>query len=179
MPLARIAEEAGVGVATLYRNYPSRQALLIALTLRSYEIVLEAARRAADSDESAITAVGALLEDLVQRRAELVMPFVGGPIPVDAQAIELRARIQETMDRILARQRRDGTVRHDVTNIDVIVAASLLVQGLAAFPDWNQGARRHAGIFLAGLAPDKGPPLHPDTLTGAALEEHFRRRAPP
>lgn len=166
-------------MATLYRNYPSRQALLVALTLRSYEIVLEAARRAADSDGPAIVAVGALLEDLVQRRAELVMPFVGGPVPVDAQAIELRARIQEAMDRLLARGRRDGTVRHDVTNIDVIVTASLLVQGLAAFPDWNQGARRHASIFLAGLAPDKAAPLHPDRLTGDALERHFRRGAPP
>jgi AcrR family transcriptional regulator len=178
VPLARIAEEAGVGVATLYRNYPSREALLLALTERSYRLVLNAARRAADSDAPAIDSVGAFLDDVVERRAELVMPLVGGPAPVDAQAIELRARIQEALDRVLARGRRDGTVRDDVTSIDVIVTAALLVQGLAAHPDWDQGARRHAEIVLAGLAPAVASPLHAGGLTGASLERHFRHGAP-
>ena len=36
VPMATIAEAAGVGIGTLYRHYPTRPALLAALTLRSF-----------------------------------------------------------------------------------------------------------------------------------------------
>ncbi|MGA2929356.1 MAG: TetR family transcriptional regulator, partial [Solirubrobacteraceae bacterium] len=41
VPMATIAEEAGVGIGTVYRHYPTRPALLAALTLRSFHLVLE------------------------------------------------------------------------------------------------------------------------------------------
>ena len=53
VPMATIAEEAGVGIGTVYRHYPTRPALLAALTLRSFHLVLERARTAAQSDEPA------------------------------------------------------------------------------------------------------------------------------
>jgi AcrR family transcriptional regulator len=42
-----VAAEARVGVGTLYRHYPTREALLSAQETKSYELVLSAARRAA------------------------------------------------------------------------------------------------------------------------------------
>ena len=41
VPMARIADEAGVGIGTLYHHYPTRSALLAALTLRSFNLVLQ------------------------------------------------------------------------------------------------------------------------------------------
>jgi AcrR family transcriptional regulator len=38
-----IAAAAGVGIGTLYRRYPNREALLGALTLRAFRLVLECA----------------------------------------------------------------------------------------------------------------------------------------
>ena len=57
VPMATIADEAGVGIGTLYRHYPTRPALLAALTIRSFHLVLEHARAAALSDEPAPTAL--------------------------------------------------------------------------------------------------------------------------
>ncbi len=51
VPMATIADDAGVGIGTLYRHYPTRPALLAALTLRSFKLVLQHARAAALSDE--------------------------------------------------------------------------------------------------------------------------------
>lgn len=47
VPLDRIAQEAGVGVATLYRNFADREALITALVDRSYQLVADLARTAA------------------------------------------------------------------------------------------------------------------------------------
>jgi AcrR family transcriptional regulator len=44
--MAAIAAEAGLGVGTLYRRYPNREALLDALTYRSFELLLAVAREA-------------------------------------------------------------------------------------------------------------------------------------
>src|ERR1700722_14975447 len=41
VPMATIAAEAGVGIGTLYRHYPTRPALLAALTVRSFHLVLD------------------------------------------------------------------------------------------------------------------------------------------
>src|SRR3954449_4544689 len=54
VPMATIAAEAGVGIATLYRSYPSREALLGALTERSFRLVLEAAQHAENTGSTAI-----------------------------------------------------------------------------------------------------------------------------
>ena len=43
VPMATVAARAGVGVGTLYRHYPTREALLSALATQSYELVLSAA----------------------------------------------------------------------------------------------------------------------------------------
>jgi hypothetical protein len=50
VPMATIADQAGVGIGTLYRHFPTRPALLAALTMRSFELVLQHARTAALSD---------------------------------------------------------------------------------------------------------------------------------
>ncbi|MCW2969334.1 MAG: TetR family transcriptional regulator, partial [Solirubrobacterales bacterium] len=63
--MATIADEAGVGIGTLYRHYPTRTALLAALTLRSYNHVHDHARAAALSDEPAPAALAQFFEQTI------------------------------------------------------------------------------------------------------------------
>ena len=51
--MQQIAEDAGVGIGTLYRHFPDRTALLMALNARSFEILLEAARAARQQEPEA------------------------------------------------------------------------------------------------------------------------------
>src|ERR1700679_3395891 len=79
VPIATIAADAGVGVGTLYRRYPSREDLLAALTLRSFRLVLGAAQSAATSTDSGIDALRRFIEQTIEHGPELVLPMHGGP----------------------------------------------------------------------------------------------------
>ena len=62
VPMATIAADAGVGIGTLYRRYPSREALLEALTLRAFRLVLECAKDAEDQDAPGLASLSSFLE---------------------------------------------------------------------------------------------------------------------
>jgi len=151
VPLATIAAEAGVGVATLYRSFPSREALLGALTRRSLGLVLGAARSAAGQGATAIESLALFLHQTIDHGTELVLPLHGGPSVLEPDAVELRTEVHATLQQILDRGRQDGTVGSDVTAFDLVIFGAMLARPLPQVPDWNLAARRQVGIFLAGL----------------------------
>jgi AcrR family transcriptional regulator len=158
VPIATIAADAGVGVGTLYRRYPSREDLLAALTLRSFRLVLDAAQSAADCTDSGIDALRGFIDQTIEHGPELVLPMHGGPILLDEETVALRSAVHTTIERVLRRGRQDGTIRADVTPIDVIVFGALLAQPLPHVLDWRSAARRQAEIYFDGLA-SKATPL--------------------
>lgn len=159
VPLATIASDAGVGVGTLYRGYPSRDALLVALARRSYNIVLEQAR-SAESSAPAIASIAIFLERVIDRRADLVaLPLHGGPAPNDPTIAALQGEIRLAVERMLHRGRKDGTVRRGVVARDVIIMGALLAQPLPRVVDWDRTARRQLRIYLDGLALTTAPAL--------------------
>jgi AcrR family transcriptional regulator len=157
VPIATIAADAGVGVGTLYRRYPSREDLLAALTLRSFRLVLDAAQSAAECTDSGIDALRGFVEQTIEHGPELVLPMHGGPVPLDEDTLALRSEVHATIEKVLRRGRQDGTIRADVTAFDVIVFGALLAQPLPHVPDWRSAARRQAKIYLDGLASNATP----------------------
>jgi AcrR family transcriptional regulator len=162
VPMATIADEAGVGIGTLYRHYPTRSALLAALTLRSFQLVLQHARAAALSDEPAPAALEQFFERTIAARNQLILPLHGGPVIHDEKIVALRAEIRSLLEQVLARGRRDRTIRPDATPSDIIIAGAMLAQRLPHTADWDQLARRQATIFVAGLAATDPPLLRKD-----------------
>jgi AcrR family transcriptional regulator len=158
VPMATIAEEAGVGIGTVYRHYPTRPALLAALTLRSFQLVLDHARTTAQSDEPVPKALTRFLEQTIAARDQFVLPLHGGPVIRDEKIVALQGEIRNLLEQLLVRGRRDRTIRPDATPIDIIITGAMLAQPLPNTADWDQLARRQARIFVAGLARTK-PPL--------------------
>lgn len=151
VPMASIAAEAGVGVGTLYRRYATREALLDALTERSFRLVLAAAQDAAERGGSGLNGIGRFLDLTIDHRAELVLPLHSGPgdlLPVTAA---VRAELHRTLALLLARGCADHSIRDDVTTSDVVVFGAMLAQPLT--PAWTRLARRQKGLFLRGLVP--------------------------
>jgi AcrR family transcriptional regulator len=175
VPITTIAKGAGVGVGTLYRHFPTRAALFAALAERAYRLVLEHAREAADSEQSAIASISGFFERTITRRKELILPLHGRPVTLDAEAMALRKAINAALEQVLRRGRKDGTIRRDVTAADIIIAGAQLAEPLANAPDWDQIARRQAGIFLAGLGATTAPVLPGRGATQADLERALTR----
>jgi len=153
VPMAEIADRAGVGVGTLYRHFPTREHLLAALTARAFALALEHARSAAGTDGPAADGVEKFFAATIERRDELVLPLHGGPSDLDDEARRLQAEIRAVLGTLLRRGQADGSIRADVTPGDIIITAAQLAQPLATVGDWDHQARRQARIYLAGLRP--------------------------
>lgn len=162
VPMTTIAREAGVGIATLYRSYPTREDLLQAVTERSFRLVLAAAQEAVRREGPALDALDWFLECTIEHRAELVLPLHGGPSGLSAASRALRAEVHRALTRVLERGRRDGSVRADVTTTDVVIFGATLAQPLSEVPDWDTLARRQKTLFLIGVSA-------PLARTGTAL----------
>jgi len=178
VPMATIASDAGVGIGTVYRHYRARPALLAALALRSYGIVLNHARTAADSTRSPAAALVHFFEQIIAARDDLILPLHGGPVSIDESAVALRTEISDLLEQVLARGRRDGTIRRDVSAIDIIITGAMLAQPLPHVAGWDELARRQAGIYVAGLAPTADARLPGRRPTRAQLEAGFAKTAP-
>jgi len=153
VPMRTIAVEAGVGIGTLYRRYPNREALLEALTLRAFRLVLECAENAENLNEPGLATLSSFLDCVISHADQLILPLHGGPIPVDAETLAARSTVHQALQRILDRGWRDGTIRADVTARDIIVLAALLAQQLPGNRGSDQAPWRLKAFFLDGLAP--------------------------
>jgi AcrR family transcriptional regulator len=157
VPMATIAAQAGVGVGTVYRHYPSREALLSALTQRSFRLVLGAAERAAAQPGPAIEAVRSFLNDTIEHGPDLVLPLHGGPAPTDAATVSIRREVHRVLGSVIDRGHRDATLRADATTADIVIFGALLAQALPQVPNWAATARRQAAIYVDGLETSPGP----------------------
>jgi AcrR family transcriptional regulator len=155
-PLDEIARRSGVSIATLYRLFPGRDALIRHMVLEGYELALREAldaRSAADDDPMA--GIERFLRRMIDLRSRLVLPLFGGPIIYDAHARALRLDISAVLDDLLATARARHAVRDDVTSTDLIIASALAGRPLPNTPpDWaDEVAHRHITVYLDGLRP--------------------------
>lgn len=152
VPLAQIAADAGVGIGTLYRRYPNREALLEAMAVRAYRLILAEAEDALAAGSSGLDAIARFLRQTFVHRDELVLPLHGGPMTEGTESARLRGRMRETMSAIVERGHRDGTVRADVDAGTVVRFGAMLAQQLSNVPGWEAAAEQQRAVFLRGIA---------------------------
>ncbi|MFC4051582.1 TetR/AcrR family transcriptional regulator [Actinomadura syzygii] len=182
VPLAAIAAEAGVGVGTLYRRYPDRQALLHDLEHRAYDLLVGILEEIDAQDRTGRDAIADYLARCLAVGDQLVLPLRGAPPLTSPEAVRARRTIYRLLDAFLARGRTDGTVRTDVNATDVIVFSALVTQALAHGPNRPLAAERQIAIFVTALAADgplgiPRPEITQDDVE-ASFAAHATRAAP-
>jgi AcrR family transcriptional regulator len=151
VPMAAIAAEAGVGIGTLYRHFPTREDLLGYLTHASFEQVLANARAAEGNGATAAEALRRFIGAAISQRNELVLPLHGGPPPSSVATLALREQVHQVIRQVIDRGRADGTITRDVTPQDIVVFGAMLAQPRPADPDWDATCLRLLDTYLAGL----------------------------
>lgn len=151
-----IARQAGVGPGTLYRHFPTRDALIEAV-YRSEVEKLAAAERSFAATMPPIEALRAWMLLFVDHIAakQIIAPalnsVVGGPSKLYEGS---RAQIQGAIAALVKRAVRSGEVRKDVEPFDLL-RALIGVAFVPSGPDWKQSARRLVEILIAGSRPAK------------------------
>jgi AcrR family transcriptional regulator len=173
VPLADIAEAAGVGVGTLYRGWPDRTALLHTLEHRAYEQLIAILNRIEESGQTGADALETYLEGCVDLGNELVLPLRGAPPLVDEAAVTARRSIYAALERFLAGGRADGSVRADVNATDIIICGAMITQPLPHTPAFDIIARRHISLFIRGLRMPADAALPGPAVTQHDIEESF------
>jgi AcrR family transcriptional regulator len=151
VPMAQIAEHAGVGIGTVYRHFPTREDLLAALVLRSFGLALDNARAAAAHSGSALEGIRQFFLATLRDRERFVLPMHGGPRIFTPAIRERQADIRTALRSLIERGQAAGQLRADLTPEDLIVAASLVSRPLPVPSDWDRVAHRQIDLIIDGL----------------------------
>ncbi|WP_431963674.1 TetR/AcrR family transcriptional regulator [Actinacidiphila sp. bgisy160] len=122
--LDRIARQAGVSNATLYRHYGSREELLTDVAEEIAAVAAAAEARLSTSDS--LVALRGFLETLASARPAALYCLPEGAAVGQAAGAGPRARVVAATWRLLSRAQRAGRVRDDVTAEDVLAIVSQL-----------------------------------------------------
>ncbi|MEW9534194.1 TetR/AcrR family transcriptional regulator [Microbispora sp. NPDC049125] len=150
--MAEVARAAGVGVGTVYRHFPTRQALIEAVAERRFAEILAFARAEClpnpDTRQALVCFLSRIGEvhDRARGVSSAIEAALGSTEPRGQVAVELLAIGQALLDRGLA----DGTLRPDskVDDLYMIAGAVAAISRYAA-GDW----RRLIDIALEGMSP--------------------------
>lgn len=173
VPLATIAADAGVGIATLYRHFGTREELLEHLTHRSFEQVLANARAADRDGDTPTDCLRRFIDAAISQRNDLVLPLHGGPPPTSPATRAVRTRVHRVLQRVIDRGVADHSLRSDTTPRDVVSFGAMLAQPRPVDPGWDATCRRLLATYLRGVADqprpaidDAGPEGSPPAPTG-------------
>lgn len=151
-----VARQAGIGAGTLYRHFPTRDALLEAVYRSGVEKLAAAEREfaAAMPPVEALRAWMRLFVDYMAAK-QIIAPalntIVGGPSKLfEATGVQIKGAINRLVERAI----KSGDIRPDLDPLDLL-RALVGVSNVASSPDWEQSAKRLVDILILGSRPAK------------------------
>jgi len=178
-PLDEIARRAGTGIATLYRHFPDRQALMLEVIRDAIELSIEEGRLAASEEPDPFRALARYMHRVVDARTAAVIPSLLDAVPLDGEQLrQARETGPAILEALVDAAHRAGTLRADVTAADIgmlTVRLSRLLPGGFAPETNSELSHRHLDLVLDGLR-SAGP--QPAQLGGPALAMADLRRMP-
>lgn len=174
--VAEIAQRAGVGNATVFRRFPSKQDLIVAVVdARIHEMreQLEAALAQDDPWRGVVMAMEALAR--TQARDRGLFEAIGGSVSGDEHLHARHAELMLQLEAVADRAKAAGVLREDVVATDLpLLAAGAAGSCQVAGNDTPDLWRRYVGIMLDGLRAAAATPL---PVAPRTLEEILRAKA--
>ncbi|BFV56597.1 helix-turn-helix domain-containing protein [Kitasatospora sp. CMC57] len=174
-PLDLIARRAGVGNATLYRHFPTREDLIGEVFATAGSVLDEAAEQALASEDA-----WAAIERYFGRIFELVAAnrgfndLVTLAIPSVPALAEMSHRNAATVTTLMVRAQKQGTMRLDVVPMDLLFLLGPLCRAVPAADDLRPGLwRRYLALLLAGFRTRATEPVAEPPVGEEQLDQLF------
>jgi AcrR family transcriptional regulator len=152
--LEDVARQAGVGTGTLYRHFPTREALLQSVYRAEVTKLAQEERRLSDSLPAldALRSWMLLFIDYIAAK-KIIAPALNSIVGGSTELFESSgAQIKDAIQSLVTRAVASGDIRADLDPLDLL-RALVGVSNVASAPDWQQSAKRLVDILLLGSRP--------------------------
>ncbi|MGA2208580.1 MAG: TetR/AcrR family transcriptional regulator [Acidimicrobiales bacterium] len=153
VPIDEIAERAGVGVGTIYRHFPTKEALFEAIVLSHFERLVQLAQSLTTAEDP-VAALFSFLAQLVNEgvdKRNLADALAGAGIDVKAAAGTLKQDLEEAVGQLLTRAQADGSIRSDISIADLMGLVAGTCMTAERFGGTEGSACRMLSVVCDGL----------------------------
>ncbi|WP_431919972.1 TetR/AcrR family transcriptional regulator [Micromonospora wenchangensis] len=161
VPLDEIARRAGVGTGTVYRHFPSKNALFEAVVTDRLEQLFATVRSLGDAEDPGAAFLAVFREMVAAARFNraLCEAFDAGDMRHSTSLPTTRGAFRETLGQILRRAQRVGAVRVDISPDDVValVLACVAADGTAQPNTPGRLTELIIEVFHQGRTTDETP----------------------
>jgi len=176
--VADVARRAGVGTATIFRRFPTKDDLVAAMLEQELEAFVARAQAARDAADPAAAIAGffsAAVEGFVADRC--LCEASGGDLFERPRMQELVGELTAALEQLLRRAQQSGAIRRDVVAEDIGFLIGAVGHAGLRLEHTAPGAwRRYVEIVLAGLAPTGARRLTHKPPTSQQLHDSKRSR---
>ncbi len=152
-----VARSAGVGVGTLYRHFPTKEALLAALAADKFERMLVSAHEALEAEDAWEAFTGMLWGSAEQMVRDRALYEAVSADPGDAPGVmEVRRELQAAGGELMRRAQAAGRMREDLTAEDLPVIMCSLGAAMQRSDGNPERWRRYVTLLIDGLRPPAG-----------------------
>ena len=160
VPVEDITHDAGLGMGTLYRHFPTKEELVDAVLEEAFAEIVAAAEEAAAADDAWAGFTGFLERALELHAANRGLKNALATRGHGVRREAMRARIRPLVRRMIERAQEQGTLRRDFVAEDVPLlfwtTDRVIEETAADAPDYW---RRYLGLLLDGLRAEAATPL--------------------
>ena len=150
--LEEIARRADVGIGTLYRHFPTRDAIVEAVYRREVQQLADAAPRLVEAlpPAEALRAWMRVFVDYIAAK-KVIAPALKSLVGADSSLYaDSSARINGAIALLVERARASGEIRPDADSADLL-RALIGFAYVSSAPDWEASARRLIDLLIDGL----------------------------
>ena len=157
-PVRDIAAEAGVGMGTIYRHFPTRADLVVAVFRHQLDALAAAITpTAGETPYDALRSWVARFADFLVTKHGLAQALQSDRAGFESLHAEFVDRLVPVLDALLKASAAAGQTRADIPAFDLMLGIGNLCIGVENYPGYH--ARRMIDLLLAGLTqPAPEPP---------------------
>jgi AcrR family transcriptional regulator len=153
VPIDTVAERAGVGVGTLYRHFPTKEALFEAIVVARLESLVEIAKSyagAADPGDALFAFLGEFAQQ-ASAKHDLFDALGSAGIDIKSTCAEMVDEMKRSIDVLLQRAVEAGSVRSDISTDEMIALVVGVCQGQSHSGCDDAAVQRMVRVVCDGL----------------------------